>query len=183
MTKTTILILTAAGILAATTLAAPAQARTIEQDLAVAQVYWHSDVCAGEWVVLPDAAGLRAAGYLGQATGLGWPSMAERAWSEGEPWWIERCEFTLDPALTGCQREATIRHEVGHFVNGPSHDGRMAPRVMLAVPCTQPARRHVIGAGVLRYGPAAKRKRSRRCIARPARCRVPGRSRTVGGGR
>lgn len=131
-----------------------AQARTVQQDLAVAQAYWHSWVCEGQWNVITDP-GLAARGRDGEATGLGWAPAG---------WRIERCEFTIRPGLTECEREAVVRHEVGHFVIGPVHTGRMDPRVLDRVPCEGERLERAMRLRV------KKRWRAAQCHARP---RIP----------
>ena len=178
--------------------AAPASAefRTIEQDLAVAERYWHIDAghpCSGRWHVIPDTT-LPTRGFerRGEATGIGWirnDATGEIAGADiavngvipgGEgarfDWYIERCEFKLDPTITGCAREAVIKHELGHYVVGPLHEGRMAPRVLRAVPCSQP---HAHDAAPRRakrraaYPLPCRRVARRRAATRRAKCVTP----------
>lgn len=127
-------------------LAAPAEARTIQQDLDDAHAYWQSDVCRGEWGVQPDAS-LRRRGLLGMATGIGWD------WVDGSwAWKVERCEFAMDPGIQGCERQRIVRHEVGHFVLGPDHGPELHASDRAA--CTIPAS--------LRASGRAKRAKARR---------------------
>jgi hypothetical protein len=109
--------------------AAPALAHTgygdLEADVQAAHDYWHSEVCGRQWVITPDAT-LRARGHGGEATGIAAYVDESGRWV----WHIERCEFTVDPTLEGCEREAVIRHEIGHFVHGPGHDGPMSPQAL-----------------------------------------------------
>lgn len=124
--------------------AAPAQAHThgdLEADVQAAHDYWHSDVCNRQWVITPDAT-LSARGHGGEATGIGFtynPTSGSYVGANGRwDWYIDRCEFTVDPALQGCARRDVVRHEIGHFIYGPSHDGPMAPEVLAAASYCKP---------------------------------------------
>lgn len=161
-----------------------AEARTIQQDIDAAHAYWQSDVCAGQWQVTPDTPenhGTRS----GAATGIGFthnPTSGSYA-DAGTRWdWhIARCEFTLDPRLQGCDREETVRHEVGHFVHGPSHAGPMSSPSLARVPCSQtppmPTRRSTAVAMARDLLPAGYawrvncNPRTTRCVARAPRAR------------
>lgn len=92
-----------------------APARSIAQDLDVAQRYWQTDICRGQWKVIPDAT-LRLRGALAST-------------------WMQDCTMWIDPELEPCDREASIRHEVGHFIHGPRHVGPMSPEALNDVPC------------------------------------------------
>lgn len=109
-------------------LAAPAAgASSIADDIAAAHDYWRTDVCRGQWQIAPDAT-LPLRGHAGEATGIGF------RWNgAGWDWFIERCVFTMDPGIEGCDRRRVVRHEIGHFVHGPRHDGPMAG--VDGVPC------------------------------------------------
>lgn len=136
--------------------AGSADARTVRQDLAAAQAYWDSDVCAGKWQVLPDDS-LRERSHHGEAIGIAFQhnpvSGTFAADGTRWDWFIASCTFSMDPALQGCDREHTVRHEVGHFIHGPGHTGPMSPAVLNKAPCTINPR-------------SAKRKRARRCARR-----------------
>jgi hypothetical protein len=106
---------------------AVAEGRTIQQDIDAAQRYWHTDLCRGEWNVILDP------GLTGRA--LDGETRFDWRW-DGASWELYApCEFTLDPASKGCERESAIRHEIGHVLLGPAHEGRMAKDVLDAVPC------------------------------------------------
>jgi hypothetical protein len=117
--------------LAVSAIAAPAaSAATIHDDLDAAQSYWQSDVCRGQWQVVPDMT-LKDRNAYGEATGIGFtynPESGSYTDDNGHrwDWYIERCEFSMDPTLQGGERRCVVTHEVGHFVHGPAHVGPMA---------------------------------------------------------
>jgi hypothetical protein len=102
-------------LLAVAVAPATATARTITQDLAVAHRYWQTDICRGEWRVIPDAS-LRLRGALAST-------------------FMTDCTIYLDPDLDACDREYALLHEVGHFVHGPAHQGPMSYSALAEVPC------------------------------------------------
>ena len=102
-------------LLAGAIVPATAAARTITQDLAVAQRYWQTDICRGGWLVVPDTSP-RLRGALAST-------------------FMADCTIYLDPALDACDREHALLHEVGHFVHGPAHTGPMAYSVLAEAPC------------------------------------------------
>lgn len=119
-------LLAALGLLA---IAPAVSARTIHEDLDAAHAYWNSTVCQGQWQVTPDTRDQRGV-RNGAATGIAF------TWNgTGWDWHIDRCEFTMNPQLEGCDRAAVIRHEVGHFIHGPSHTGPMAPHAVDRAAC------------------------------------------------
>lgn len=117
----------------------PRQAAAIATALEAAAGYWRSDVCAGAMRVRFDTT-LKARGRDGEASGL-------EVRADGS-WRIVECAFTIAPGVTGCELEEKVRHELGHFVHGPSmdletleHHGPLADEALDAAPCSPATRR------------------------------------------
>ena len=132
--------------LALALLAAPAAAHTghgdLDADVQAAHDYWGSEVCDRQWTITPDYAA-EANNRDGAATGIAFtynPDSGVYVDERGRwDWHIERCEFTVNPRIQGCERRDIVRHEIGHFIHGPGHDGPMSPRVLRAASfCAQP---------------------------------------------
>lgn len=156
-------------------LASSAAARTVQADLDTAHEYWNTTVCAGQWQVIPDWT-LPERNAQGEATGIGFTHNPTSGTFESGgtrwDWFIRACEFTVYPKLQGVDRCYTVGHEVGHFVEGPDHDGAMAAAALesLARLCAQkvnPVRAAVrrtrkVTSRVLRYRAAQRRIALRR---------------------
>lgn len=163
--------------LATLALTAPANATPghgpLEADVQAAHDYWASDVCGRQWVITPDAPENRTL-QGGAATGIAFTHNPLGGSFEANgtrwDWHIERCEFAIDAQAHGCTRRDLIRHEIGHFVHGPGHEGPMAPAALAAASsCLEPVSAHAEPAAEPKRVKPKRVKRTRAQIARSLR--------------